>query len=270
MRRDLIAQYFVFAILLTGSACMGFFGSAEQDPLFVFANLIGVVASGIGTSTAIPTITTVHQFIYFEIATTPQSIKVNVNGDTLIMDLDTAGINVIKNIRSNGTFTNGFLFQMATGMISGVNVDITVVNNVAAAFNVFGFNRRRMAQGYNQYVQTLGINLNASQSFDVTNFIYFGAPSMASADILNIYRNQSTSGGPGRNPTIPFSAKQELETFRGTLQLFENQSTALKSAAFDNYDRDIDRINFIPVAAQKIYIQRIVPAGAQITASLLS
>jgi len=265
------AQYFIYCLGIVFLGCLGFFGSSgDPSDQFVLANLIGVVASGVGTPTAIPTITTLHQFMYFEIATTPQSIKVNVNGDTLIMDLDTAGLNVMKNIRSNGTFTNGFLLQMATGMITGVNVDVTVVNNVASPFNVFGWNRRRMAQGYNQFVQTLGINLNASQSFDITNFIYFGAPSLASADILNIYRNTATPGNRGLNPTIPFSAKQELETFRGVLQLYENQSTGLKSAAFDNYDRDIDRINLIPVAAQKIYIQRIVPAGAQITASLLS
>lgn len=233
----------------------------------VCANLIGTVASGIGTSTAIPTITTVHQFLYFEIATTPQSVKVNVNGDTLICDLDTAGLNVMKNIRSNGTFTNGFLIQLATGMITGKNVDITVVNNVASPFNVYGFNRRRLADGYEQYIQTLGINLNASQSFDVTNFIYFGAPSLASADIVNIY---SLGEPTSPQPTQQFSAKQELESLRGVLQLYENQASSLKSAAVDNYDQDLDRINIIPVAAQKIYVQRVISVGAKVTASLLS
>jgi len=228
------------------------------------ANLVGVVASGVGTSTSIPTISTVHQFLYFEIATTPQSIKVNVNGDTMICDLDTNGINAMSNIRSNGKFTNGFLLQLATGIVTGVNVDITVVNNVASAFNVFGFSRRRSMPGEEAYVQNLGINLNASQSFDVTNFTYFAAPSLASADILNIY-----SEGRKANRSRSFSVKQELETVRGTLQLYENQATALK-VAFDNLDQDIDRINIIPVAAQKIYVQRIVGTGDRVTASLLS
>lgn len=226
--------------------------------------LIGQVASGVGVSTQIPTITTVHQFLWFEIATTPQSIKVNVNGDTLICDLDTNGLNVMKNQRSNGPFTNGFLIQLATGMIVNRNVDITVVNNVASAFNVFGFNRRRDLPGNERYVQSLGINLNASQGFDVTNFVYFGAPSLASADILNVYSN-----GRKNLRSDALSTKQELESTRGILQMYENQASALKSAAFDNWDQDIDKISIIPVASQKIYISRVIAAGSKVSSSLL-
>lgn len=262
--RDDFAGILLFAIctVFLNGIVIQFFPSHDG---LVMANLLGVIASGIATTTQVPTFSTVHQFLYFEIATTPQSIKVNVNGDTLITDLDTAGLNVLKNIRSNGPYTNAFLIQMATGMITGVNVDVTVVNNVASAFNIYGMNRRRQISGTEQYVQSLGINLNAGQSFDIVNFIYCGLPSAASADIINIYGR-----GNRQVQTREFSAKQELETIRGILQLYENQASALKSCAFDNYDGDITRINFIPVASQKIYIQRVVPVGSQVTASLLS
>jgi hypothetical protein len=229
----------------------------------VNGNIIGTVASGVGTTTNLPTQTMLPQFLYFEIATVPQSIKVNVNGDSLLVDLDTAGISALSNIRSNGKPTSGFLIQVANGLLTGVNVDITVVNNVATAFTVFGLNRRYVPVDAPGLMQSLGITLNASQAFDVENFFYAAFPSMTANDTLNIYGNRFNLNGAATGRE--WSAKEELEPIRGGLQLYENQTASAK-IAFDNYDRDITRINFIPNAAQKIYFQRLIPAGERIGA----
>jgi hypothetical protein len=207
---------------------------------------IGTVASGVGITTVLPIQYNIPQALYFEVATTPQAIKINVNGETVIFDLDTAGLNVMKNIASNGSPTSGFLFMLATGFIPDKNLEITVVNNVASAFDVFAVNDKwaPLYNGKRYAVQTLGVQLNASQNFDLSNFYYAGIPSLVTLDVFN----WRTRAG--------FSNRQEPETVRGYLQYYENN--AGNKLAIDNRDGKFASINLQPNAAQKIYYSRLV------------
>ncbi len=222
----------------------------------VFAQVVGVVASGVGTTTNLPTLSYCPQFLYFEIATTPQAIKVNVNGDGLVMDLDTAGIVAMSNIRSNGRPTNGFLLQLANGLVKGKNVDISVTNGVASAFTVFAINANEVVD-VPAYMVTTGIQINASQSFDLSNFSYTAIPSFVAADILNLFGSKRTIQGMPVGQA--FSTKQEVETLRAILQLTENVSTSKN--AIDNFDGTWIQLNFTPNATQKIYVQRPIEVG---------
>jgi hypothetical protein len=208
---------------------------------------IGTIASGVGVSTTLPIQYNIPQALYFEIATTPQSIKINVNGETVVMDLDTNGLNAMKNIASNGTPVNGFFLMLATGFIADKNLEITIVNNVASAFDVYSVNDRwsPVVNGKKYMCQTLGVSLNASQNFDLRNFYYAGFPSIVPADVFNW---RTTDG---------LSARQEDVTMRGYLQYFEN-NTAGKFAV-DNRDGRFEFVNLQPNAAQKIYYSRLIP-----------
>lgn len=208
---------------------------------------IGTVASGVGVSTTLPVQYNIPQALYFEIATTPQSIKINVNGETVVMDLDTAGINVMRNIASNGSPTNGFYLMLATGFIPDKNLEITVVNNVAAAFDVFSVNDRWAPNygGVKYICQTLGVQLNASQNFDLRNFYYAGFPSLVAADVFN----WRTKDG--------LSARQEDATVRGYLQYYENNVG--NKLAVDNRDGRFEFVNLQPNAAQRVYYSRLIP-----------
>lgn len=224
---------------------------------FNHAQIIGVVGSGVGVVTNLPTQNYVPQFLYFEIATVPQQIKVNVNGDGLILDLDAAGLSAMRNIRSNGSPTNGYLLQLGNGLVKNKNLDIQVTNGVAAAFTVYAINGNEVVDRP-VYMVTTGITINASQSFDLSQFTYSAIPSMAASDILNLIGNKRTLGG--RVTGGRFSTKQELETLRGLLQLTENNSTASK-IAIDNYDGTWQGLNFTPNAQQRIYVQRPIEVG---------
>jgi hypothetical protein len=222
----------------------------------IYAQVVGVVASGVAVNTNLPTLTYVPQFIYFEIATVPQSIKVNVNGDGLICDLDSAGITAMCNIRSNGRPTNGYLLQLSNGLVVGKNVDISITNGVATAFTVFGINANEVVD-VPAYMVTTGIQINASQSFNLSNFSYCAIPSFVAADILNIFgAKRSITGMPNGQA---FSTKQEVETLRGLMQLTENMTVAKN--AIDNFDGTWLQLNFTPNAAQRIYVQRPIEVG---------
>lgn len=232
-----------------------FLGLTNPDGILQ-AQVVGIVASGVGINTNLPALTYVPQFLYFEIATTPQAIKVNVNGDGLVLDLDTAGINAMSNIRSNGRPTNGFLLQLSNGLVKGKNVDISVTNGVAAAFTVYAINANEVVD-VPAYMVTTGIQINASQSFDLGNFSYCAIPSFVAADILNLFgAKRNIQGMPVGQA---FSTKQEVETLRGILQLTENMTTAKN--AIDNFDGTWLQLNFTPNAAQKIYVQRPIEVG---------
>lgn len=210
---------------------------------------IGTVAAGVGVSTILPIQYNIPQALYFEIPTTPQAIKININGETVLMDLDTAGINVLKNVASNGSPTNGFFLMLATGFIPNKNVEITIINNVATAFDVFEV-KDKWAPVYNgvKYaVQSLGVSLNASQNFDISDFYYLGIPSLVTLDVFN----WSTRDG--------ITNRQEPETIRGYLQYFENNNG--NKLALDNRDGRFIKANLQPNAAQKIYYSRLITVG---------
>lgn len=255
-RKD-IGALFVNAIITVFA--LAFCASPESG--FVMANVIGTVASGVGTSTSFNAFNTVPQYLYFEIGTTPQNLKVNVSGESLICDLDTAGLNAIKNPRVYGSATNGFLIPLANGLITGKNIDITVVNNVATAFTLFAVSFQAAPVDAPGYFVNLGINVNAGATADLVNWTYLGIPSFAALDILNVYGNKLRANG--QDTGNDWSGKMELENTRGTLAWYENNTG--NKVAIDNFNRQFNRALFTPNAAQKIYVQRLVPVGAQTT-----
>lgn len=257
--RNQIGKYFVGAVLFTLAFAFGAFDSGAST--FITANVVGVVASGVGVATSFNAFNTVPQFLYFEIATTPQNLKVNVSGDTLICDLDTAGLNAIKNQRVLGSATNGFLIPLANGLITGKNIDITVVNNVAATFSVFAFSFQSAPVDAPGYYISLGVNVNAGATADIVNWKYLAIPSFSALDILNTYGNKRTS--KGMDTGADWSGKMELEDVRGSLGWYENNTG--NKVAIDNFNGQFNRALFTPNAAQKIYIQRLVPVGANAT-----
>lgn len=236
-----------------GLAVIGFTSDVNGASM---AQVIGTVVSGVGLATNLPTLTYVPQFIYFEISTVPQSIKVNVNGDGLVCDLDGAGITAMSNIRSNGRPTNGYLIQISNGLIKNKNVDITITNGVASAFTAFAINGNEVVD-VPAYLISTGITINAAQSFNLEQFSYVALPSFVAADILNLYGYKRKISGEQVNSL--FSTKQEFETLRGLLQLTENMTVGKN--AIDNYDGTWSELNFTPNASQRVYVQRAIEVG---------
>jgi len=255
------------ALLLIAAALVMFgLGELDSQSTFIMANFIGTVAAGIGTPTPFNAYNSVPQFLYFEIATTPQRLTVNVSGDTLICDLDTAGLNALKNPRSEGIPTNGFLIPLANGLITGKTIDITIVNNVATAFPLYGISVDAAPVDNPGFYVSLGANINAGATVILENFTYAAFPSMTAGNAANADTMNMTGWKKNRLGALmsdEWAGKIEMEGLRGVLSQYENNSVNLK-VAFDNYNRtSIKRLAFTPFAAQKIYLQKLFPASSK-------
>lgn len=248
---------FAFFYVVVAMLAITFTGGSAEG--VVLANVVGAIASGVGVTTQINAFNTVPQFLYFEIGTTPQNLKVNVSGDTLICDLDTAGLNAIKNQRVLGSATNGFLIPLANGLITGKNIDITLVNNVATAFTLFAVSFQAAPVDAPGYFYNLGITVNAGATAEINNFKYLGVPSFSALDILNTYGNKLMANG--QDTGQDWSGKMELENTRGTLAWYENNTG--NKVAIDNLNGQFTKILFTPNATQKIYVQRLAPVAAR-------
>lgn len=250
MNRKLI--FTMFAVLVTLVFGVALFGN--QDSEFITANLIGSVASGVGTTTNFNGFKSISQFLVFEISTVPQAIKVNVNGRVLIVDLDAAGITALRNPRVIAPPTNGYIIPISNGLQTEFTMDISVTNGVAAAFNLYAISKDAAPVDYPGFFTSLGVTVNqgSTQLFD--NFKYLALPSMTASDNLNIVGKKKFADG--RLAAGEWSSRMELEGARNLLGQYEGNSG--NKIAFDNYSNEWSQLWFTPNATQKVYVQRLV------------
>jgi len=206
---------------------------------------IGVIVTGVGVSTTI-NLNYCPQYLYWNQANVPQSIKVNIAGDGVVCDLDSAGINAFNAIRLFGRKTNGFLIQLANGLVKNKVTDITIVNGVAANIDLFGFSRRDNAS---VYVQQLRQVLLANSGASIESFGVLALPSLVTADVVNV---DFRDGLNQRFDTV------EVAMLLGFTQ---NDVNGAANIAFDNLDQSIKRVQITPNAQQTAYIMRYAPIG---------
>lgn len=251
---DLIG--FVLSVVLFGATVIGAFVNAPAYAL----NTIGTVASGIGVSTSFNGVKGIPGALVFEVSTTPQSITVNINGRVTTVFLDTAGINNLANPRTNGRPANSFFIPIANGLMTEYTMDITIVNNVAAAFDLLAISADSApvdAPGF--YVSSRQtVNAGSIQVFD--DFTYLALPNAAAADQITLLGSKKNS--EGQRVAGNWNSRVELAGARAILAQRENAVSGLVAAkvAFDNYNKDYQQINFQPVATQVVYVQRLVGA----------
>lgn len=234
-------------------------------PGVVTATIIGTIASGIGTTTTITAVDYIPQFLYWNNATTLQSARVTVNGQP-ILDLDTAGLNIFRSLRTNGLVTNGFLIPLANQLITGKTMDLTFTNNVAAAITVYGFSIRRN-QPAPVYIQSLQKTINANTGTMITGFSFLGVPNMATTDLMTVHFSGDVPDG-GFSNRGSLDQKMEREIVQALLAYTQSDVNGALPYSVDNADGGISSIDFLPTAAQKIYLQRYASVGSDIQSDL--
>lgn len=248
----LCVAVFMFAVSLVGIVTGKNSGLAY--------NTIGTVASGIGTSTSFNGVKGVPGALVFEVSTTPQQITVNINGRITTVLLDTAGINNLANPRTQGRPATSFYIPISNGLQTDFTMDITIVNNVAAAFDLFAISTSAApvdAPGF--YVSSRQtVNGGSIQVFD--DFTYLALPNAVAADQITLLGSKINS--QGQPVSGNWTSRCELQGVRSLISQRENAASGLVPAkvAFDNYNGDYAQINFQPVATQIVYVQRLVGA----------
>jgi len=203
---------------------------------------LGSITLGVGVSTTIQ-LTYLPQYLGFNIGTTPTSIRVNVLGDGVVMDLDAAGIVQLNGYETLGLVADQFLIPLADGLVKGKNVEITVVNADAAAFDLFGWSKLP-ARNYFVYQRQ---TILANSGVDFNNFALLAITAPGALDIFNItYR----SGIVESNAT--------LNEIRDDVSYFQNNVGVF---LINNLDQIIKTVNIIPSANRIAYLMKFEPIG---------
>jgi len=203
---------------------------------------LGNITLGVGVSTTIQ-LTYLPQYLGFSIGTTPTSIRVNVLGDGVVMDLDAAGIVQLNGFETLGLVAAQFLIPLADGLVKGKNVEITIVNADAAGFTIFGWSKLP-ARNYFVYQRQ---TILANSGVDFNNFALLAVTAPGATDIFNItYR----SGIVESNAT--------LNEIRDDVSYFQNNVGVF---LINNLDQIIKTVNIIPAANRTAYLMKFEPVG---------
>lgn len=188
-------------------------------------------------------LTWLPQYLYMVLATVATAFKVTVFGDGVISDLDGDGLDVFGQQRVIGQETNGYMIALSNGIVKNKNVEIIITNAVAATVDVYGIVRE---EG-DVYVQTLRQQVLAHSGADFQDFSCLGFPSAAAGDKFTVAFEDGTV--------------HDLNRLELTAMLQLTQNIVSGNFIIDNLDGEIRKVNFIPGAAQTVYVQRFLPVG---------
>lgn len=203
---------------------------------------LGTITAGVGVSTTIQ-LTYLPQYLGFSIGTAPVSIRINVLGDGVNFDLDALGEIQFNGFGTLGLQANQFLFPLADGLVKGKNVEITIVNGDALAFNIFGWSK---LPGKNYFIYQRQTIL-ANSGVDFSDFALLAIAAPGAADIFNLtYR----SGIVAANSTLN-DIQFDVSYFQNNVGVF----------LIDNIDQILKTVNIIPTAQRVAYMMKFQIIG---------
>jgi len=207
---------------------------------FIKAIDIGTIASGVGTATTI-NLSYCPQFISW-IQTAAVDVNVKILGQGTTWDVPAAGITELGVIRQLGRFTNQYVIPLADGFMPNYQTTITITNQVASAFTLYG-NAEVRGSGFIQGGQQVCL---AASGIDFENFYYLALPASGATDqITVVYRTD------GHNQ------QYRREEIRTRTQRYQNVINTT-GYSLDNYNKEIKKVNFLPTAQQTAYYMRWV------------
>jgi len=203
---------------------------------------LGVIAAGVGVSTTIQ-ITYLPQYLGFLVGTTPTSVRINVLGDGVVMDLDAAGVDQINGFETLGLQATQYTFPLADGLVKGKNVEITIVNADAAAFTIFGWSKLPAKNYFIYQRQTILANSGV-------DFGNFGLLAITAPGALDIFNFTYRSGIVEANATLN-EVRFDVSYFQNNVGVF----------LINNLDQILNNVNIIPSAQRVAYLMKFEPIG---------
>ena len=196
--------------------------------------IVGTMAASSTTTLAM---TYLPQWLYFQAATAPSTLRVSVLGEGVLLDLDAAGVLALSNLRAVNRAANGFLLPLANGLVKGVNVEIVFTNTVASPVSLYGYSEQEASV----YIESLRSTVLASSGATFSDFAILALPTMAAADTLDIHYADGT---------IQRMHRDEIQSQNMVVQ------NNLLSYIIDNLDARIKSVTFVPTAQQVVYMMR--------------
>lgn len=203
---------------------------------------LGPITLGVGVSTTIQ-LTYLPQYLGFSIGTVPQSIRINVLGDGVVMDLDAAGITQLNGFDTIGLQANQFLIPLADGLVKGKNVEITIVNGDALGFNLFGWSK---LPGQNYFIYQRQTIL-ANSGVDFGDFALLAITAPGALDIFNLTYSSGIVESSATLNEIGF----DVSYFQNNVGVF----------LINNIGQILKNVNIIPSANRVAYMMKFQPIG---------
>lgn len=234
---------FILIALAALGICLDFYFGTVAGTTFAVA--LGTLTTGAGIVSTFNT-TYVPQQFFYAAGTQLSGVKITVQGEGVIFDSDAAGLTHAGTWRVYGQVTNGFLFTLANGLITGKNVIWEFTNSAAQTPIVYVNSEQTPAAGTAMYLQLLRQAVLANSGQDFTKFAACHLPSLGATDIVNALYQDGT--------------QQQLNRVDIQAELAQYQAIVnTPNYTIDNLGLNIKRINVLG-AAQTAYIQRWAPA----------
>jgi len=202
---------------------------------------IGTLTTGAAVTTVI-TLNYLPSALYYIAATQLTSLKVNVAGDGIICDLDTAGLNAVSGIRRYGAVANSYIIPLADGFVPSKVVEITFVNSAAQTPDIYGYSLKKgMA-----YIVSRQQKVLASSGANFEKFAHLALSSPTVTDEINI---GFVDGHVQKVVSV------EL------LGIYTYYSNETDSYCVDNIDGAINYVNLVPSTDRIVYVTRYALIG---------
>jgi len=207
--------------------------------------LYGVAATGVGQVTVI-TQNYLPQFLYWANGTVLQGIRVDIQGDGNLVNLDAAGINNLRTMNMPGRFANGYYLQLSDGEVQGKVVTVTITNGVAANINIWGFSHSKKGV---VYVRSL---INACIAAGTTIFKQFRFLGLANSTTVNDIINITYADGHVQ--------QMDPVELAAEAAFYQNDVVAA-TQGINNRHKKVSQVKFYSAAAQNVYVVDLVAIG---------
>lgn len=213
---------------------------------------LGTIASGVGTPTTI-NLQYCPQILSW-IQTAAVDINIKVLGDGTTYDVPAAGIAEFGVIRQIGRYTNNYVLSVTNGLLQNKTTSITVTNQVASAFTLYGWSEN--AGMY--YLKGISQICLAASGIDFSEFLFLSLPGAGATDQYTVQFKDGTNQAMRR------------EELRSRTQRYQNVVNAA-GYNLDNLAGEVRKINVIPAAQQTAYVlQKVAAKGTAADRALLS
>lgn len=208
------------------------------------------VAAGIGTTTE-QTQTYCPQFLLFKSTAVPQKVTVTIDGVGITYDLAEKGIGSLRVMKGYKSAETMFVLPLCTGFVEAKTVTVSITNNTAAAFIVYGWSKRKAIEGVDlAYFQAVSTKVFANSGAQFNKFALFAAPD-ADPTTDNLIINYNS----GFQETSFFEAQEIAHHLDSS-----DSATAAYNYTVNNFDMSVKSINYTPAADGVVFVVRYAPA----------
>jgi len=190
--------------------------------------------------------TYVPKYFWYTAATQLTEVKLTVQGDGVVFDIDSNGLSQIGVIRLLGNVTNTYLYRLANGLVPQKNVVWEITNSAAQTPNIYVSTDQSQPKGSLVYLQAIRQPIVGPGGTDITNFATLSLPSLAAADYINILYSDGTQ-----------QSNMTRADIQSMLQLSQNVVNT-PVYVIDNYGKRIVKASCQVGTTQTGYIQRWV------------